>query len=39
MRIWHQSFTVLDDVPHYRDALARHLTQVAAPAPRSTCTG
>lgn len=26
MRIWHQSFTVLDDVPHYRDALARHLT-------------
>ncbi len=25
MRIWHQSFTVLDDVPHYRDALARHL--------------
>jgi Asp/Glu/hydantoin racemase len=32
MRIWHQSFTVLDDVPHYRDALARHLTSVAAPA-------
>ena len=31
MRIWHQSFTVLDDVPHYRDALARHLgSQVAA---------
>jgi allantoin racemase len=31
MRIWHQSFTVLDDVPHYRDALARHLAgQVAA---------
>lgn len=31
MRIWHQSFTVLDDVPHYRDALARHLgTQVSA---------
>lgn len=30
MRIWHQSFTVLDDVPHYRDALARHLgAQVA----------
>lgn len=25
MRIWHQSFTVLDDVPHYRDALHRHL--------------
>lgn len=31
MRIWHQSFTVLDDVPHYRDALARHLTAVARP--------
>lgn len=31
MRIWHQSFTVLDDVPHYRDALARHLgSQVSA---------
>ncbi|GAA3733305.1 allantoin racemase [Spinactinospora alkalitolerans] len=31
MRIWHQSFTVLDDVPHYRDALERHLTSLAAP--------
>lgn len=31
LRIWHQSFTVLDDVPHYRDALQRHLTSVAAP--------
>jgi Asp/Glu/hydantoin racemase len=31
MRIWHQSFTVLDDVPHYRDALERHLKSVAAP--------
>lgn len=31
MRIWHQSFTVLDDVPHYRDALRRHMTAVAAP--------
>jgi Asp/Glu/hydantoin racemase len=31
MLIWHQSFTVLDDVPHYRDALARHLAKVAAP--------
>lgn len=31
MRIWHQSFTVLDDVPHYRDALARHLARVARP--------
>jgi len=29
MRIWHQSFTVLDDVPHYRDAIARHLATVA----------
>lgn len=31
MRIWHQSFTVLDDVPHYRDALARHLQAQAQP--------
>jgi allantoin racemase len=31
MRIWHQSFTVLEDVPHYRDALRRHMTSVAAP--------
>jgi Asp/Glu/hydantoin racemase len=31
MKIWHQSFTVLDDVPHYRDALERHLTKVAGP--------
>lgn len=31
MRIWHQSFTVLDDVPHYRDALARHLSAQAGP--------
>ncbi|SEG66173.1 allantoin racemase [Thermomonospora echinospora] len=31
MRIWHQSFTVLDDVPHYRDALHRHLNAAARP--------
>jgi allantoin racemase len=31
MRIWHKSFTVLDDVPHYRDALHRHLAAQAAP--------
>lgn len=31
MKIWHQSFTVLDDVPHYRDCLRRHLAEVAAP--------
>ena len=30
LRIWHQSFTVLDDVPHYRDALQRHLQSVVA---------
>jgi allantoin racemase len=30
VRIWHQSFTVLDDVPHYRDALQRHLDGQAA---------
>jgi allantoin racemase len=31
MRIWHQSFTVLDDVPHYAAALERHLARVASP--------
>ena len=30
MKIWHQSFTVLDDVPHYRDALERHFDPVTA---------
>lgn len=31
MKVWHQSFTVLDDVPSYRDALGRHLEAVARP--------
>ena len=31
MRIWHQSFTVLDDVPHYRDALRRHFAGQVRP--------
>lgn len=31
MRVWHQSFTVLDDVPHYRDALRRHFAAQVAP--------
>lgn len=31
MRIWHQSFTVLDDVPHYRDALQRHFAAQVGP--------
>ncbi|MFC7361045.1 aspartate/glutamate racemase family protein [Nocardioides astragali] len=31
MRIWHQSFTVLDDVPHYRDALHRHFAGQVRP--------
>jgi allantoin racemase len=39
MRIWHQSFTVLDDVPHYRDALKRHMTSVAAPGTEITFHG
>jgi allantoin racemase len=29
MRIWHQSFTALDDVPHYRKALRRHFDAVS----------
>lgn len=31
MRVWHQSFTVLDDVPRYRDALAAHFRSTAPP--------
>ncbi len=31
MRIWHQSFTVLDDVPHYTSAMQRHFARVASP--------
>jgi allantoin racemase len=31
VRIWHQSFTVLDDVPQYRDALQRHLDAQTTP--------
>jgi allantoin racemase len=31
MKVWHQSFTVLDDVGPYMDALRRHLTARAAP--------
>jgi Asp/Glu/hydantoin racemase len=31
MRIWHQSFTVLDDLPAYGAALERHFRQVARP--------
>lgn len=31
MKVWHQSFTVLDDVPSYRDALSRHLERAARP--------
>lgn len=28
LKIWHQSFTVLDDVPFYRDALHCHLNEL-----------
>jgi allantoin racemase len=28
MRIWHQSFTVLDDLPAYRDRVRQHIDQV-----------
>jgi len=31
MRIWHQSFTVLQDLPAYNDALQAHFTKVARP--------
>lgn len=31
IRIWHQSFTVLDDLPAYRDLLAAHLARSSRP--------
>lgn len=31
MRIWHQSFTVLEDLGAYKDALQRHFARVARP--------
>ena len=31
MRIWHQSFTVLQDLPAYDDALKAHFKKVARP--------
>lgn len=31
MRLWHQSFTVLEDLPDYAAALARHLRSVSRP--------
>lgn len=31
MRIWHQSFTVLQDLPPYAEALNAHLAKVSAP--------
>jgi Asp/Glu/hydantoin racemase len=31
MRIWHQSFTVLEDLPAYRDAMAAHIKKVVRP--------
>lgn len=31
MRIWHQSFTVLEDLPAYADTLKTHLKKIARP--------
>jgi allantoin racemase len=31
MKIWHQSFTVLEDLPAYRDAMAAHVRKVVRP--------
>jgi allantoin racemase len=31
MRIWHQSFTVLDDLPDYRAAMEAHIRKVVRP--------
>lgn len=31
MKIWHQSFTVLDDLPAYREAIENHIRRVVEP--------
>ncbi len=31
MKLWHQSFTVLGDLPGYEDAMRAHLTKVLRP--------
>ena len=31
MRIWHQSFTVLEDLPDYRQAMEAHIRKVLRP--------
>ena len=31
MRIWHQSFTVLEDLPAYADTLRKHMKKIARP--------
>ena len=31
MRIWHQSFTVLEDLPDYRAAMEAHIRKVVRP--------
>ena len=31
MRIWHQSFTVLEDLPAYAEALRKHVAKIARP--------
>ena len=31
MKIWHQSFTVLEDLPAYRDAIAMHIRKIVRP--------
>ena len=31
MRIWHQSFTVLEDLPAYADTLRKHIAKIARP--------
>ncbi|MFB3168660.1 aspartate/glutamate racemase family protein [Neobacillus sp. 179-C4.2 HS] len=31
MKIWHQSLTTIDRVPHYRDAIIKHVSRIARP--------
>ena len=39
MRLWHQSFTVLQDLPGYVDALKRRIGEVVAPGTQVTLHG
>ncbi len=37
MRIWHQSFIVLEDVPAYTDRVRQHIDRVKQPVKSTFC--